>query len=126
MGSTPSRSRRRGTLSRVSQGTYVLISTHILPEVSITCERVIIINEVRIVAEDRIENLSTSVSGSKRFRMEVEGPSKDIAERLRRVKGVLKVQYDDSRFIIETNPGEDPRSRMMQEIVKGGWTMLSL
>jgi ABC-2 type transport system ATP-binding protein len=94
--------------------------------VSITCERVIIINEVRIVAEDRIENLSTSVSGSKRFRMEVEGPSKDIAERLRRVKGVLKVQYDDSRFIIETNPGEDPRSRMMQEIVKGGWTMLSL
>lgn len=116
----------RNLIKNLGREHTILLSTHILPEVSVTCERVIIINEGRIVAEDRIENLSSSVSGSKRFKMEVQGPAKEIAEVLRRVKGVLKVQYDEKHFILETNPGEDPRSVIMQQIVKSGWTVLSL
>ena len=104
----------------------VLLSTHILPEVSMTCERVIIIHEGSIVAEDSIENLSAMVSGVKRFHLEIEGPSKQVAEHLRKINGVTKVNYDGSRYIIECSAGKDPRSRINEAIIQGGWTLLSL
>jgi len=104
----------------------VLLSTHILPEVSMTCERVIIIHEGRIVAKDSIKNLSATVSGTKRIRLEVEGPSKKIAERLRHIKGVIRVNYEDTLYIVECSAGQDPHSQIMEAIVQGGWTLLSL
>ncbi|MFC1988509.1 ATP-binding cassette domain-containing protein [Chloroflexota bacterium] len=104
----------------------VLLSTHILPEVSITCERVIIIHEGKIVAQDSIENLSSMVSGSRRFRLEVTGPSKQVIERLRKVDGVLRVRYDGSTYTVESSAGQDPRAMITEAIVKGGWTLLSM
>ena len=91
-----------------------------------TCERVIIINEGRIVAEDRIENLSSLVSGSKRIRLEVEGSAERVIERLRQVEGVLQVSYEDSHYIVECSAGQDARGKIIQTIVQGGWTLLSL
>ncbi len=104
----------------------VLLSTHILSEVSITCERVIIINEGRIVAEDSIANLSSMISGSKRIRLEVAGPSKQVTQRLRQVGGVRQVSYQDSYYIIECSAGQDPRGKIMEAIVQSGWTLLSM
>jgi len=104
----------------------VLLSTHILPEVSVICERVIIIHEGKIVAEDRIENLSTMISGSNRIRLEVSGPSQKVAERLRQIEGIIRVNYDESRYTIEYATGHDPRSQITEAIVQGGWTLLSL
>lgn len=104
----------------------VLISTHILPEVSMVCERVIIINEGKIIAEDRIENLSSLVSGYRRVRLEVQGPTKKIAERLRQIKGVTRVSYQDSNFIVEYPAGLDLRSKITEAVVQSGFTLLSL
>jgi len=116
----------RQLIKELGKDRTVLLSTHILPEVSITCERVIIIHEGRIVAEDSIDNLSSSVGGSRRFRLEVSGPSKQVAERLRKVDGVLKVNYDGLHYIIECSAGQDPRAKITEAIVKGNWTLLSL
>jgi ABC-2 type transport system ATP-binding protein len=116
----------RQLIKELGKERTVLLSTHILPEVSMTCERVIIINEGKIVAEDSIENLSSVVSGVKRFRLEVTGPSKQIIERLRRLQGVLKIRYDGSKYIIECAAGQDPRSKVTEAIVQSGWTLLSL
>ncbi len=104
----------------------VLISTHILPEVSMTCERVIIINEGKIVAEDRIENLSSLISGTKRIRLEVEGPPEKVADRLRQIDGVLQVSYENSNYIVQCAAEQDPRGKIMETIIQGGWTLLSL
>ncbi|MBI4296017.1 MAG: ATP-binding cassette domain-containing protein [Chloroflexi bacterium] len=104
----------------------VILSTHILPEVSMTCQRVIIINEGRILAEDRIENLSALISGSKRVWLEVEGPTDRIAQHLRQIKGVTRVSYQDSRFSIEYPAGQDLRARIIESIAQGGFTLLSL
>ena len=104
----------------------VLISTHILPEVSMTCERVIIINEGKIVAEDRIENLSSLVSGSKRIRLEVEGPAGEVAECLRRIEGVLQVSNEGANYIVQCSADRDLRREIMEAIVQGGWALLSL
>lgn len=103
----------------------VLISTHILPEVSIVCERVIIIHQGKIIAEDRIENLSSLVSGFRRVRLEVQGPTKKIAERLRQIKGVSRVSYQDSYFIVEYPTALDLRSKITEAVVQSGFTLLS-
>jgi len=104
----------------------VLLSTHILPEVSVTCERVIIIHEGRIIAEDLIENLSSLISGSKRIRLELAGTPDKVAERLRQIKEVRRVSYQDPHYIVECSTGEDPRGKIMETIVQNGWTLLSL
>jgi len=116
----------RQLIKELGKERTILLSTHILPEVSMTCERVIIIHEGKIVAEDRIENLSSMIAGSKRIRLEVEGPAQEVAKRLRRIKGVNQVSRQDSHYIIECAAGQDPRSKIIETIVQGGWTLLSL
>ncbi len=116
----------RQLIKELGKERTILLSTHILPEASMTCERVIIINEGRIVAEDRIENLSSLMSGTKRIRLEVEGPAEKVAERLRQIKGILQVSYEDSHYILECSAEQDPRGKIMETIVQGGWTLLSL
>ncbi len=116
----------RQLIKELGKERTVLLSTHILPEVSMTCERVIIIHEGKIVAQDRIENLSSVISGSRRIRLEVEGPSKKVAERLHQIKGVLRVRYDGSHYIVEYPVGQDLRSQITEAIVREGWTLLSL
>jgi ABC-2 type transport system ATP-binding protein len=91
-----------------------------------TCERVIIIHEGKIVAEDRIENLSSIIGGPKRIRLEVEGPSEKVAERLRQIEGVHRVSYQDSHYTIECSAEQDPRGKIMETIVQSDWTLLSL
>ncbi|MFC2025143.1 ATP-binding cassette domain-containing protein [Chloroflexota bacterium] len=104
----------------------IILSTHILPEVSVICERVIIIHEGKIVAEDRIENLSSMMSGSKRLRLEVKGPSQKVTERLRRIDGVRRVRYEDPHHLVECSGEQDPRAKITEAIVQGGWSLLSL
>ena len=104
----------------------VLLSTHILPEASVTCERAIIIDHGKIIAEDTIQNLSTMMGGVRRFRLEVSGPSKQVLERLRRVPGVGKVNYDGAIYIIESSAEQDIRSKISEAVIQGGWNLLSL
>lgn len=116
----------RQLIKELGEEHTILISTHILPEVSMTCERVIIIHEGRIVVEDRIENLSSILASSKRIRLEVEGPAKKIAKRLEQIESVRQVRIEDSHFIVEYPPEQDPRSKIMEAIVQGGWGLLSM
>jgi len=104
----------------------ILLSTHILPEVSMICERVIIIHEGRIVAEDRIENLSSLIRGGKRIRVEVQGPADQVAKRLQQIKGVRQVTFEEPHHIVECPPEQDPRPKIMEAVVKGGWVLLSM
>ncbi len=115
----------RQLIRELGQAHTVLISTHILPEVSVICQRAIIIDHGNIVAEDKIENLTTMITGSKRIRLEVEGPTKKISERLHAIKGVKRVIYQDSRFIVEYPADQDLRSKISEAIVQGGFTLLS-
>ena len=116
----------RQLIKELGQEHTVLLSSHILPEVSMTCERVIIINEGRIVAEDRIENLSSLASGSKGIRLEVEGPHKEVIDHLRKIEGVNQVSFKGSHYVVECPAGQDLRGKITQTIVQSGWTLLSL
>ena len=104
----------------------ILLSTHILPEVNLTCSRVIIIHNGKIIAEDRIENLSAIVKGAKRLRLEVKGPQDQIIKRLQRIDGVRRVSKEGNYLIVECPINIDPRGQITETIVKSGWTLLSI
>ncbi len=108
----------------------VVISSHILPEVSMVCERVLIINEGKIVAIDRPENLSNRLGGTERIHLEVKGPSKEVMTLLRGMKGVQEVTREGGdpvvHYTIECRPGRDLRAEMAEAIVSRGWGLLGL
>src|SRR5688500_2973126 len=70
----------------------VVLSTHILPEVSMTCGRVVIINRGRVVAEDTPDNLSQRLQGAAGLRIEVRGDQGPVFDTLRLVPGVAAIQ----------------------------------
>ena len=85
-------------LIRSFRGTAtVLLSTHVLPEVSVTCERVVIIDRGRIIAEDTAEGLSRRLCGSARVLVRAEGPKEEIRAVLGALPGVEDVAEDDGR-----------------------------
>ena len=110
----------------------LILSTHILPEVSMICERVIIIHEGQIVAVDRPENLATRLRGVERIEIDARGPSREIATALEGVGGVESVDHrysqdgGHSTFIVGTNPESEPRSVLAQTVLGGGWELLRL
>jgi len=104
----------------------ILISSHILPEVSMVCDRVIIIHEGQIVAEDRIENLSSILRNSRNIRLEVEGPYEAVTMKLQQVPGVRRVQYQEPYHTVECPADQDLRSKLTTTIVQGGWSILSM
>ena len=117
----------RQLIKELGETSTILLSTHILPEVSMTCDRVIIIHEGKIIAEDKIENLSAMVGKSKRIRLEVQGPADDVTKSLRQIRGITSVKMVDGRHhIAEYPPNQDLRSKITEAIIKGGWTLLSM
>ncbi len=108
----------------------ILLSTHILPEVSMTCNRVVIINEGRVVAEDTPENLTRRLRGSERIALEVRGPADRVKAVLCAIPNVLNVEMVASngrpRFLVDCAVGQDVREDVAAAIVNNGWGLLEL
>ena len=109
----------------------MVLSTHILPEVEQTCDRVIIIDKGKIVAVDTPENLRSQVQGSDSVSLEVEGPSAEIASKLGRISGVVSIKTLDqndgrSRFQVESESKQDIRRELAKTVVQNGWGLLEL
>ena len=109
----------------------VLLSTHILPEVSVVCQRVIIINEGRIVAVDTPENLTRRLQRSTQVLLQVEGPPDQVTGRLREMAGILRVEMKDGggvlgRYVVETEKDCDLRRELAHVVCSSGWGLLEL
>ncbi|MGB8646135.1 MAG: ATP-binding cassette domain-containing protein [Anaerolineae bacterium] len=105
----------------------ILLSTHILPEVSATCSRVVIINKGQIVAEDTPERLAGQLRGANRIHLQVVKPAPEIPSTLEKVKGILAVQArDEGVYEIETTLNADRRAEIAQVVVQQGWGLLEL
>ena len=104
----------------------ILLSTHILPEVNLICERVIIINHGRIVAEDSIENLSKVLNAKHQLRLRIDGPADKVTERLSKLETLLNVTYQEPYHLLEFEEGKQPQSKINQVLAKEGWNLLSM
>lgn len=105
----------------------IILSTHILPEVSQTCGRVLIINEGRIVAEDTPENLTARLQGSERILLRVARPNDELPKRLSRIPGVLAVTPQaNGVYEVSCALGSDRREDLAAAVVQGGWGLLEM
>ena len=108
----------------------VVLSSHILPEVSMICSRVLIIHQGRIVAEDTPQNLAQSLQGVEQLQLEVGGPSAEVLPVLRGVTGVNQVthrpQQNRDLYMIRVQRGADLRDEISRSIVSNGWSLLSM
>jgi len=109
----------------------IILSTHILPEVSQTCERVIIINKGRVVAVDTPRNLTARLQGSETMYVQIDANGSDAEPALRRVPGVTRVVEADRTadivgYEVESERGRDIRRDLARTIVGSSWGLLEL
>jgi len=114
-------------------GTHtIILSTHILPEVSMTCDRVLIINHGKIVAEDTPENLTTQLRGGERLRLLVGADEAGLRQALEPIDGVREIAATPLRdggrlsVVVEVSPEHDVRSQVAARIVQGGFDLYEL
>jgi len=114
-------------------GTHtIILSTHILPEVSMTCDRVVIINKGKIAAVDTPQNLTTQLKGAQKIHVEAQAPEKPFADLLAQIAGANSVTVEPARAsghitaTIEAGAGKEIRNLIAAKIVEKGWPLYEL
>jgi ABC-2 type transport system ATP-binding protein len=114
-------------------GTHtIILSTHILPEVSMTCDRVVIINKGKVAAVDTPQNLTAQLKGGQKVRVDTQAPEKALRELLQQVPGASGVKVEaahaDGHVVVtvEAATGKDIRSAIAAKIVEKGWPLFEL
>jgi len=109
----------------------IVLSTHILPEVSQTCQRVVIINKGRVVAVDSPEGLTARLKGAETMYVHLDSNGEDPIAPLQAIPGVTRVVGADHRssgraFEVESERGTDVRREIARTVVTRGWGLLEL
>jgi len=109
----------------------IILSTHILPEVSQTCQRVVIINNGRVVAVDTPDNLTARLKGAETMYVQVDAEGAEVVPVLAAIPGVLRAIPSEQRgviggFEVESDRGTDIRRDLARTIVSRGWGLLEL
>ena len=116
----------RTLIKKLEGGHTVILSSHILPEVSQLCHRVIIINRGQIVASDTPENLSRQM-GKGAISLLVQGPEAQVGAALQALPGVGRVESrGGGRFLVEAGNGRDLRPELARLLVQQGFGLLEL
>lgn len=122
----------RHLIKRLAGEHTIILSTHILPEVEVTCDRVVIINKGRIAAVDTPENLTVQMKGGERIRLEVKGDAERLRETLRTVAGVSRIEVNGAstdgllEVVVESDAGHDLRSALAARVVGAGFELYEL
>ncbi|MCD6290330.1 MAG: ATP-binding cassette domain-containing protein [Anaerolineae bacterium] len=105
----------------------VILSTHILPEASQVCSRVLIINEGQLVAEDTPEGLTARLKGGERVFIHLASDTMEAEEALRNIAGVQEVSHvGDGKYEITCVLGQDLRPVLARTLIERGWDLLEL
>jgi ABC-2 type transport system ATP-binding protein len=110
----------------------VVLSTHILPEVSSTCDQVVIIDRGKVVAADTVESLSQRLAGGKTLEIEVKGPASEVEKALAKVDGVAAVKALGkearglTKYELTTDGTMEAREAVFHSVVKNKWVLTQL
>ncbi len=109
----------------------LILSTHILPEVSLLCERVIILNQGRIVAQGNPQELERGLRDREEIMIRIGKVNASLEDVLNSIPGVisiLKLGEEESvaTYLLQTAPGEDLRSEISRRIVQAGFPLLEI
>jgi ABC-2 type transport system ATP-binding protein len=107
----------------------IVLSTHILPEVAQTCQRVVIINKGHVVAVDTPAGLEARFKGAETMFVQIDGATDDAGMALATISGVTRVAATEGTvggFEVESERGVDVRRDLAKTIVNRGWGLLEL
>jgi len=117
----------RNVIKDIGKDRTVLLSTHILSEAQQMCDRVLIINKGKIVAEDTPENLQSRLVGSQRVVLRVRGEADELPAKISKVKGVHDVEAKpDGSVEFEFSAGQDIRPQVAKAVIHAGYDLLEM
>ncbi len=120
----------RHLIKELGREKTVIFSTHILSEVSATCDRVVIINNGKIVSEGKPDELAAKAGSKEIIYVKIKGPKEEILKNLSEVEGVIKFESKDKEtdniygYEIEPKSGVDIRENLSMMVMKSGWSIL--
>lgn len=122
----------RRVIKALSQERTIILSSHILPEVSAICERVVIINKGEIAAEDTPERLSQGLDKAMKLNVTIAGPKDKIIETVKKIDGIkymeatAKSGENAYKYILEGQSEEDIREKLFFAMAENGWPLLEI
>ena len=122
----------RNLIKELGKDHTVILSTHILSEVKSICDRIIIINDGKIVADKKVDELDEALRGNRRIMLRVDGPQASVGNALRRINGVsavsVAVDYGDGTcsYLVESQGDIDVRKPVFFMLAQNSWPILSL
>ena len=122
----------RNLIRSLGKDHTVILSTHILQEVQAVCDRIVIINKGRIVADEHTENITRVVENNRRFNAKICGPQGQVLSVLRDMSGVVYCEAlaerdgEATTYLIESTPGVDIRKKLFFTLAERGWALVGL
>ena len=110
----------------------VIFSSHVLSEISATCDRIIVISNGKIVADAKTEELSTAVSGEEKLSLEIEGASADIISAIKKIPAVIRankvktLRDNTAKYMVEYEKGVDVRRDVFSAMARIGCPILDM
>ncbi|HOJ48553.1 MAG TPA: ATP-binding cassette domain-containing protein [Bacillota bacterium] len=122
----------RNLIKMLGKEHTVILSTHILPEVQAVCDRIVVINKGKLVANEKTEDLILAVEGSRRLTAKIVGPEAEVLKMLKSTPGVRyaesigKRDTDSISYIIESEDNVDVRKSLFFNLAKNNWPLIGL
>ena len=122
----------RNLLRNLGRDHTVILSTHILQEVQAVCDRIVIINKGKIVADELTENITRAVEQNRRFTVKICGPQKEVLAMLRAKPGIIYAECLAQRdgdaycYNIESEVGVDIRKSLFHTLAEKNWPLVGL
>ncbi len=117
----------RKLIRELASSHTIILSSHILPEVTQICERVIIINEGEIAAMDTLDGLTASLKKNTRLQLIVENPTNDVEQKLSSIEKVISVQAETpNQILIESDPNISLQDEVARVVLDNHWGLVEL
>ena len=122
----------RNLIRSLGKNHTVVLSTHILSEVQSVCDRIIIINEGKIIADEKTEDIAQAVEQNRRYSVKISGPQREVLAALGAIPGVTSVELTGEReldsyvYRLETERGVDVRKPLFYAMAEKNWPILGL
>ena len=122
----------RNLIRNLGKSHTVILSTHILSEVQSVCDRIIIINEGKIIADEKTESITQVVEENRRYNVKVCGPQREVMNTLREIPGVISVELTGEReldsytYALESEKGVDIRKPLFYSLSEKNYPLIGL
>lgn len=122
----------RNLIRSLGKNHTIILSTHILSEVQAICDRIVVINEGEIVADEKTGDIAQAVNGPKRISMNICGPQNEVLKLLKNTDGVSYAEVlgprdcDSIAYLVEMKQGIDVRKPLFFALGAKGWPIIGI